>query len=145
MASERNSTSPVVTQAETALRSLGVRDARFNQRLVGRGNFFADWAGRLAGSDVYIGITGKTSASRKVRLLLDDWIFDDVVPRDLGGVLTDVFSGGAVIRRKRSLLVFPAQVLKASAGRSRYSAMRRLPPDEELSPWERALVADSGR
>ncbi|MFF2522154.1 hypothetical protein [Streptomyces liangshanensis] len=92
MASQRNSKLPVVTEAEHAVRSAGGQRATFNQRHVRRGNWFADWAGRLGGSDVYIGITGKEPTARKVRLLLDDWIFEDVSTKDLGGVLTEIFS-----------------------------------------------------
>ncbi|MFI5758186.1 hypothetical protein [Streptomyces sp. NPDC051569] len=150
MASDRNSRSAAVTGAETALRSLGAGGARFHQRPLGRSTWFADWAGRISGSDVYIGITGKGPASRKVRLLLDDWIFEDVASGDLGGVLSGIFSAGATsratsratIKRKRSLLVIPVQVLKVSVGRSHYSAARKLPPDGELSAWERALVSE---
>ncbi|QIQ03948.1 hypothetical protein [Streptomyces liangshanensis] len=156
MASQRNSKLPVVTEAEHAVRSAGGQRAMFNQRHVRRGNWFADWAGRLGGSDVYIGITGKEPTARKVRLLLDDWIFEDVSTKDLGGVLTEIFSrrgsssrdsstsgsspSGATIRTKRLYLLFPAQVLKVPVGRSRYSATRKPPPDAELSPWERALL-----
>ncbi|MFJ1595973.1 hypothetical protein [Streptomyces sp. NPDC088261] len=152
MASQRNTKLPVVTEAEQAVRAAGGRRATFHQRHVRRGNWFADWAGRLGGSDVYIGITGKEPTARKVRLLLDDWIFEDVSTKDLGGVLTEIFHAGAArggpaqgatIRAKRLYLLFPAQVLKVPVGRSRYSATRKPPPDAELSPWERALLVES--
>ncbi|MYV53112.1 hypothetical protein [Streptomyces sp. SID3212] len=161
MASQRNTKLPVVTEAEQAVRSAGGQRATFHQRHVRRGNWFADWAGRLGGSDVYIGITGKEPTARKVRLLLDDWIFEDVSTRDLGGVLTEIFSTrgstggppdgssdgsaqGATIRSKRLYLLFPAQVLRVPVGRARYSATRKPSPDAELSPWERALLVESG-
>lgn len=151
MPPERTSKSPAVTQAEEALHSVGARNAVFDQRPVGRRNWFADWAGRLSGSDVYIGITGKTSAPRTVRLLLDDWIFDDVASRDLGALLSAIFSAGATLTKKRSLLLVPVQVLKVPVGRSRYSlgrshysAARKIPPDAELSPWERRILAADG-
>ncbi|MFJ4920715.1 hypothetical protein [Streptomyces sp. NPDC088725] len=136
----RNDTSPAVTEAEVALRSAGARNATFHQQSVGRGRWFADWSGTLADSDVYIAITGKGRTPRKVRLLLDDWIFDDVAAGHLGGMLSEIFSGGATIRTTRAFLIVPVQSLKVSVGRSRYSAARKLPPDGELSPWERALA-----
>lgn len=142
MASEQSAKLPVVAEAEAALHSAGARSAVLDQRTLVRRNWFADWSGRVAHSDVYIAVTGKTSSPRKVRLVVDDWIIEDVPPRHLGAVLTQIFSGGATIRRKRKFLIFPVQVLKVSVGRSRYSAARQLPPDGELSPWERALLAD---
>jgi hypothetical protein len=142
MPPERDEKLPVVTEAEAALHSTGAVDAVLDQRSLGRSNWFADWSGRVARSDVYVAVTGKTSSPRKVRLVLDDWIIEDVPPRHLGAVLTGIFSGGATIRRKRKFLLFPVQVLKVSVGRARYSAARQLPPDEELSPWERALLVD---
>ncbi|WP_328582895.1 hypothetical protein [Streptomyces sp. NBC_00370] len=147
MASHRMNKSPAVAQAETALRSLGVR-ASFNQRPVGRGRWFADWAGKLADSDVYVAFTGKSPDARKVRLLLDDWIFDDVIDDHAGKVLQGIFSAGATgvteatLRTRRSLLLIPVQVLKVSVGMKRYTATRKLPSEDELAPWERALTAD---
>jgi hypothetical protein len=142
MAQVPNDKSPAVSQAEEALRSLGVSKAMFNQRPVGRGHWFADWAGPIAQSEVYIAVTGKGPAPRKVRLLLDDWIFEDMAPDHIGTVLSRIFSAEATIRSGRSLLVFPVQVLRVTSGRARYTAARKPAPPGELSAWEQALTAD---
>ncbi|MBP0461412.1 hypothetical protein [Streptomyces montanisoli] len=141
---------PAVNGAEAALHGLGAARAGLDQRPAGRGHWFADWSGRLAGSDVYIAVMGKSVSARKVRLVLDDWILEDVAVQHVGDVLTAVFSaapgpdGGAEIRRGRALLVLPVLVLRVRAGRARYSATKRLPEEGAAppSPWERALTAD---
>jgi hypothetical protein len=152
---------PVVREAEAALRSLGVRGALLDQRPAGRGHWFADWSGRLAGSDVYLAVTGKSATARKVRLVLDDWILEDVSAGHLGDVIAAVFSGGssdassggpsgesrgrASIRGKRAYLMFPVQVLRVTAGRSHYSAVKKLPPEGvRRSAWEDALLDEGG-
>ncbi|WP_329457874.1 hypothetical protein [Streptomyces sp. NBC_01497] len=143
MASKSGEKLPVVTEAETALRSLGVRGAVLDQRPAGRGHWFADWSGPLAGSDVYLAVMGKSSTTRKVRLVLDDWILEDIAAGHLGDVITAVFSGRASIRGKRAYLLLPVQMLRVAAGRSHYSATKKLPAgDAPRAPWERALLAD---
>jgi hypothetical protein len=144
MSPERGPVPPAVAEAESALSSLGAPRPALHRRALGRSTWFADWSGPLAGSDVYVGLTGKGPAPRRVRLLLDDWIFDDVAVRDVGAVLRTIFSAGATLRRGRVLLVRPVQVLRVSVGRARYSAVRRPPRDGGLSPWERALTATGG-
>jgi hypothetical protein len=132
---------PVVTEAESALRSLGVRGAVLDQRPAGRGYWFADWSGPLAGSDVYLAVMGKGATTRKVRLVLDDWIIEDVASTHLGDVIKAVFSGRASIRRKRAYLVMPVQALRVTAGHSHYSAVKKLLPEgTQRARWEDALV-----
>ncbi|MCA1221413.1 hypothetical protein [Streptomyces sp. 8L] len=155
MAPRSSNKLPVVAGAEAALRSLGVRGALLDQRPAGRGHWFADWSGRLADSDVYLAVMGKSATTRKVRLVLDDWILEDVSAGHLGDVITAVFRGGppdgssdgprgrASIRRKRAYLVLPVQVLRVTAGHAHYSAAKKLPPEgTRRSPWEEALLDD---
>ncbi|MCF3964156.1 hypothetical protein [Streptomyces fuscigenes] len=132
---------PVVAEAEAALRALGARGAALDQRPAGRGHWFADWSGALAGSDVYLAIMGKEATARKVRLVLDDWILEDVATSHLAEVVTAVFSGRASIRRRRAWFLVPVQTLRVGAGRAHYSAAKKLPPEgTPRAPWEEALL-----
>ncbi|MFE7456037.1 hypothetical protein [Streptomyces sp. NPDC057554] len=129
-----------VTLAEEALHTAGAPDASFEQRDVEDGGWFADWDGRVAGSDVYLGLMGGSPDAESVRVLLDDWTFDEVATDDVGEFLTRVFSGQAVLSRQKFLLFASSHVLEVQVGPSSYSAGRDVRPDDELVPWERALT-----
>ncbi|MGK5496917.1 hypothetical protein [Streptomyces sp. URMC 125] len=131
-----------VARAEAALRSLGVPNAVFARREVEGGSWFADWSGGVSGSDVYIGLMGGSPAAPSVRLLLDDWVFEDVAGMDVGELLSGVFSGRATLTKRRSFPLSSAGVLEHAVGGVRYSATRRLGPNEEPQPWERPLIAE---
>lgn len=129
-----------VTQAEAALESCGVQDAVFEQRDVEGGSWFADWDGALAGSDVYIGVMGGSPGAESVRILLDDWTFEDVAAGDVGELVSRVFSGRATLSRQKFLRLFSSHLLEVPVGPSSYSAERNVRSDDELAPWERALT-----
>ncbi|MEW2545278.1 hypothetical protein AB0910_05775 [Streptomyces sp. NPDC047002] len=142
---------PVLGEAQAALRALGAGRAALHQRPAGRGHWFADWSGPLAGSDVYVAVMGRSATARKVRVVLDDWILEDVAVGRVGAVLTAVFApgagreageGSAAIRVKRAYFVLPVQELRVSAGRARYAAVKKLPAEgSEHAAWELALMA----
>ncbi|SEQ81060.1 hypothetical protein SAMN05216481_11626 [Streptomyces radiopugnans] len=138
----RGARPPVVARAEAALRALGTPVAAFARRDVEGGSWFADWSGDISGSDVYIGLMGGSPAASSVRLLLDDWVFDDVAGGDVGELLLGIFSGQATITRQRSFPFSSIVVLEHAVGGVRYSATRRLGSDEEPQPWERPLIAE---
>ncbi|ARF74606.1 hypothetical protein ACPEIF_13135 [Streptomyces sp. NPDC012600] len=129
-----------VTLAEEALHTAGAPDASFEQRDVEDGGWFADWDGTVAGSDVYIGLMGGSPDAESVRVLLDDWTFDEVATGDVGEFLARVLSGQAALSRQRSFLFSSSHLLEVRVGASSYSAGRDVRPDDELVPWERALT-----
>jgi hypothetical protein len=100
--------------------------------------WFADWSGELSDSDVYIGLMGGAPTAPSVRLLLDDWEFEDVADGDVGELLRGIFSGEATIRRRRSFPFSSVRVLECAVGSARCSAAKRSGPDEEPQPWERS-------
>ncbi|MFE9455720.1 hypothetical protein [Streptomyces californicus] len=65
-----------MTLVEEVLAVRGARHAVFEVREVDHGSWFGDWNGELAGSDVYIGLMGGAVDAESVRVLLDDWTFD---------------------------------------------------------------------
>ncbi|WP_274032223.1 hypothetical protein [Streptomyces sp. MMBL 11-1] len=130
-----------VALAEEALTSCGARPAAFEEREVEHGSWFADWDGTLAGSDVYIGLMGGAPKAEAVRILLDDWTFEQVAAGDVGSLLTRVFSGQARLSRQKFLFFSSSHLLEVRVGSSTYSAGRDARPDGELAPWERALTA----
>ncbi|GAA3757658.1 hypothetical protein [Streptomyces tremellae] len=142
---------PVLGEAQAALRALGAGRAALHQRPAGRGHWFADWSGRLAGSDVYVAVMGRSATARKVRVVLDDWILEDVAVGRVGAVLTAVFAPGsgrdpgeasAAIRLKRAYFLLPVQELRVTAGHARYSAVKKLPAEGSgRAAWEHALMA----
>ncbi|MFP8959441.1 hypothetical protein ACLIYP_02545 [Streptomyces nanhaiensis] len=142
MDSERDTRPLGVVRAEAALRSLGTPDTAFAQRDVEGGSWFADWSGDISGSDVYIGLMGGSSAASSVRLLIDDWVFEDVADGDVEELLLGIFSGRATITKRRSFPFSSVGVLEHAVGGVRYSTTRRLGSDEEPQPWERPLIAD---
>ncbi|MCQ1576109.1 hypothetical protein [Streptomyces parvus] len=130
-----------VSLAEEALASCGVRAAAFEEREVEQGSWFADWDGMLAGSDVYIGLMGGSPKAEAVRILLDDWTFEQVAAGDVGSLLTRVFSGQATLSRQKFLFFSSSHLLEVRVGSSTYSAGRDARPDDELALWEQALTA----
>ncbi|WP_406395315.1 hypothetical protein [Streptomyces sp. NBC_00887] len=128
-------------QAEKALEHLGVQGAAFDQRDVENQSWFADWDGMLADSDVYIGIMGGSPEGKTVRVLLDDWTFEDVLAGHVEEFLTQIFSGRARIKKERFFLILTSHVLDVSVGSTSHSAGRDFRPDSELAPWERRLMS----
>ncbi|KOG81185.1 MULTISPECIES: hypothetical protein [Streptomyces] len=130
-----------MTLAEEVLAVRGARQAVFEVREVDHGSWFGDWDGELAGSDVYIGLMGGAVDAESVRVLLDDWTFEQVAAADVGPLLTRVFSGQATLRKRTSLFFSCSHLLEARVGSSAYSAGRDARPQGELAPGERALTA----
>ncbi|MFD1832206.1 hypothetical protein ACFSJS_21535 [Streptomyces desertarenae] len=84
---------------------------------------------------------GGSTAAPSVRLLLDDWVFEDVAGMDVGELLSGAFSGRATTTKRHSFPFSSAGVLEHAVGGVRYSATRRLGPNGEPQPWERPLIA----
>ncbi|MCM2389589.1 hypothetical protein [Streptomyces albipurpureus] len=129
-----------VLKVEAALRSLGVVHEDFEQRDEG-GPWWAEWGGELRGADVWIALMGFGRASDTVRLLLDDWVFDQVATEDVADLLSQIFSGRARVFNERSLLFFTTQVLEASVHGVGYAAGRPVKEVEGLASWERDLFS----
>lgn len=128
---------------ETALQGIGAQDPRLDQRSVNAESWFADWSEQLKGSEVYVGIMWASHSPRTARLMLDDWVFEDVTAGDLGELISRIFTKRATIRTRptffrRSRLL----TLEVSIGATRYTSSKKTDLDVEPAPWERLLLTE---
>ncbi|MFF8960065.1 hypothetical protein [Streptomyces sp. NPDC014894] len=137
---------PVVARVEAALAALGADGPPvFDRRPQGERAWFADWAGDVLGSDVYIGLGSWAPDGETVQLLLDDWTLEPVASTDAAALLTAALSGRGRITDRRTLLVLRDQLLEIPVGDSVHSAARPATEYAELSPWERRLYTPGAR
>ncbi|MEW1720697.1 hypothetical protein [Streptomyces sp. NPDC093109] len=128
---------------EGVLRGLGSQDAVLDRRGVNAESWFTDWSGLLKGADVYIGIMWASTGSRTARLLLDDWVFEDVPMNSLGDLIAHVFNGTAAIKSRltffrRSRIL----ALEVPVDGGLCVSQRRAGVSEELSRWELRLTVE---
>jgi hypothetical protein len=130
-----------VGPVEEVLSGLGVAETAFDARRSSAGDWFADWSGPIgATADVYLGIMTADPVPT-VRLMLDDWLVEDVVKDDLAELIRRIFTGRAGMAVKPGLLRRDRLLtLKVEAGGHAYESYRRARLDEVLEPWEQALI-----
>ncbi|CAL9328875.1 hypothetical protein [Streptomyces sp. Tu 3180] len=129
---------PASVELEAALRSLGVADPAPCERWDGDG-WVADWGGGVHAHDVYVLVMGARDHPGSVRLMLDDFTFEDVRTEHVGELVRRTFTGDARVTRRRALLSRQL-VLEVRAGATEYSASVPGVCVDDLSTWARPLV-----
>ncbi|GAA2421033.1 hypothetical protein [Streptomyces glaucus] len=127
-------------ELESALRSLGAEDGAFIERWEG-GAWVADWDGSVRGHDVHLFVMGADNHPEAVRLMLDDFTFENVRTEHLGELVRKVFTGDARVTRSRFPLLPRHLVLDIRVGPETYSASVSGNSVDDLSSWARRLAA----
>ncbi|WP_344048916.1 hypothetical protein [Streptomyces thermoalcalitolerans] len=81
----------------------------------------ADWSGDIHGHDVYVLALGARNHPESIRLMLDDYAFEDVRTKHVRKLVRMVFTGDARVTRRRALSS-KRFVLEVRADSTEYSA-----------------------
>ncbi|QIJ62399.1 hypothetical protein [Streptomyces sp. JB150] len=122
----------------SALRSLGVADPAPRERWEGDA-WVADWDGDVHGHDVYVLVMGAREHPQSVRLMLDEFTFEDVRTEHVGELVRKALTGDARVTRRRALLSRQL-VLEVRTGPVTYSASVSGACADDLSAWARPLA-----
>ncbi|MFD5574853.1 hypothetical protein [Streptomyces cadmiisoli] len=114
-------------------------DATPSEREEG-GAWVAEWDGDIRGHGVWILIMGARNHPGGVRVMLDDFTFDEVHTEHVGELVRRVFTGDARVTAKRAFLA-ERLVLQVQAGSTAYSASTEGDSADDLSAWGRLLAA----
>ncbi|MET9440620.1 hypothetical protein [Streptomyces sp. NPDC006610] len=123
---------------EAALRSLGAAAPAPRERWDDHG-WVAEWDGDVHGHDVYVLVMGARNHPESVRLMLDDFTFEDVRTEHAGELVRKALTGDARVTRGR-LLLSRQLVLEVRAGSARYSASVSGDSLDDLPDWARPLA-----
>ncbi|MEV7289113.1 hypothetical protein AB0O01_31965 [Streptomyces sp. NPDC093252] len=132
---------PEVADLRAALRGLGVPEPDIEVRW--DGSALAFWSGEVRGNGVNVVVDGMGSRRDRVRVLLDDFTFEEVRKRHLGAFLRAVFTGDARIVRTR-LLWSRGLVLAVGIGSETYHADVIGDSPDDLGAWARPLLGPRG-
>ncbi|MEV5428237.1 hypothetical protein [Streptomyces sp. NPDC052701] len=125
---------------EAALGSLGVADSALRERW-DKDAWVADWDGSVRGHDVHLLVMGAGSRPDGVRLMVDEFTFEEVRTEHLGELVQKVFTGEARITRSGFLGLFERLDLEVRIGSKTYFASVSGDCADDLSAWARPLAA----
>jgi hypothetical protein len=128
-----------LAELESALGSLGVADSALSERW-DQDAWVADWDGRVRGHDVYLLVMGAGSHPDGVRLMLDEFTFEEVRTEHLGELVRKVFTGEARVTRGGLPRLFKHLDLEVRAGSTTYFASVSGDCTDDLSAWARPLA-----
>ncbi|MFI8191667.1 hypothetical protein ACIF8T_23110 [Streptomyces sp. NPDC085946] len=137
---ERAERPRALVELQSALGSLGVRDTALSERW-DRNGWVADWEGRVRGHDVYLLVMGAHNHPDGVRLMLDDFTFEEIRTEHLGKLLRQVFTGDARVVRSHFLRLSKNLDLEVRIDSTTYSASVSGASGDDLSSWAKPLVA----
>ncbi|CAL9664688.1 hypothetical protein [Streptomyces sp. enrichment culture] len=136
---ERADRPRALAELESALASLDVADRALGERR-DQGAWVADWGGDVRGHDVYLLLMGADNHPDGVRLMLDDFTFEEVRTEHLKELVQKVFTGDARITRSGFLRLSRHLELEVRVGTQTYTASVSGDSADELSTWARPLV-----
>ncbi|MEU0692296.1 hypothetical protein [Streptomyces uncialis] len=133
-------TLPEVADLQAALTALGIENPQLEVH--GERSELASWSGNIHGNAVNIIVDGVGSGHDEVRVMLDDFTFEDVRKRHLRPFLHKVFTGEARVTRSR-LLWSKGLLLEVRIDARTYSADVSGDSADSLAPWARPLLTTS--